>query len=67
MSDGRRRRIAAAGGVCGAGYLAANQLLPSIPEFFLGILLGTGIVLMLAGMLPEGALEKLRKWKGRGA
>lgn len=66
MRDERRTWLAAAGGICGAAYLAANQLVPSIPDILMGLLLGLGAVLMMIGLLPEEARERLRKWKRRG-
>lgn len=61
-----RRKLAAAGGLLGAAYLTVNRLLPTIPEFLLGLLLGLGIVFMVTGLLPEENWRKLRKWKHRG-
>lgn len=66
MRDERRTWLAAAGGICGAAYLAANQLVPSIPDILMGLLLGLGAVLMMIGLLPEEARKRLRKWKYRG-
>lgn len=66
MRNERRTWLAAAGGICGAAYLAANQLVPSIPDILMGLLLGLGAVLMMIGLLPEEARKRLRKWKRRG-
>lgn len=66
MRDERRTWLAAAGGICGAAYLAANQLALSIPDILMGLLLGLGAVLMMIGLLPEEARKRLRKWKRRG-
>ena len=61
-----KRWFAAVGGLCGAAYLVSNRLLPALPEFLLGLLLGVGIVFMIVGLLPEENWRKLRKWKRRG-
>lgn len=66
MRNERRTWLAAAGGICGAAYLAANQLVPSIPDILMGLLLGLGAVLMMIGLLPEEARKRLRKWQRRG-
>lgn len=62
----RKRKFAMLGGLCGAVYLAANRLLPSLPEVLLGAVLGLGIVFFVAAMLPEKTARKTRKWKRRG-
>ena len=66
MKMEKQRRLAAIGGLCGAAYLTLNRLWPSVPEFLLGLLLGLGLVCLLAGLLPEENWRKLRKCKRRG-
>ena len=66
MRTERQKRFAAIGGLCGAAYLVCNRLLPSLPEFLLGLLLGLGLVCLVAGLLPGENWRKLRKWKRRG-
>lgn len=66
MKTTAQRRFALMGGVFGAIYLVLNDLLPSFPEFLLGLLLGLGLVLLVLGLLPEENWRKLRKWKRRG-
>lgn len=66
MKQEKRNRFAVAGGLCGSAYLILNNLLPSVPEFLLGLLLGLAVVFMIEGLLPEAEAEKLRKWKRRG-
>jgi len=66
MKTEKQRRFAVIGGLCGAAYLTLNNLLPSVPELLLGLLLGLGVVFLLLGLLPEETLRKLRKWKHRG-
>ena len=61
-----QKRFAAAGGLCGAAYLTLNNLLPSLPDFLLGLLVGLALVFMVTGMLPEEKWRKLREWKRRG-
>lgn len=65
MSE-RKRKFAMLGGLCGAVYLLANRLLPSLPEVLLGVVLGLGIVFFVAAMVPEKRARKSRKWKRRG-
>ena len=62
----RKRKFAMIGGLCGAAYLMANRLLPSLPEALMGTVLGLGIVFFIAAMLPEKSAKKVRKWKHRG-
>ena len=66
MNTEKQRWFAAAGGLLAAAYLALNNLLPSPPEFLLGLLLGLRAALMLTGLLPAEAWRKLRKRKRRG-
>ena len=47
MKTEEQRPFAAAGGLCGAAYLAANRLLPGLPELLLGLLLGLGLALLV--------------------
>ena len=61
-----KRKMALTGGLCGAAYLTANNLLPDLPDFLLGLILGLGLVFLLLGLLPERTLAKLRRWKRRG-
>lgn len=65
MSE-RKRKFAMLGGLCGAVYLLANRLLPSLPEVLMGAALGLGIVFFILSLLPEKAAKKVRKWKRRG-
>ena len=62
----RKRKFAMVGGLCGAVYLVAKRLLPSLPEVLMGAVLGLGIVFFIAAMVPEKSAKKLRKWKRRG-
>ena len=62
----RKRKFAMVGGLCGAVYLVANRLLPSLPEVLMGAVLGLGIVFFIAAMVPEKSAKKVRKWKRRG-
>lgn len=62
----RQRKFAMLGGLFGAIYLAANNLLPSLPEVLLGAMLGLGIVFFILALLPEKTARKTRKWKHRG-
>lgn len=64
MKTEKQRKFAAAGGLCGAFYLVNG--LWNLPDFIMGIVLGVAIVLLALALLPEEALEKLRKWKRRG-
>lgn len=66
MRNGRQRHLAAVGGLCGAAYLTFNNVLPSVPDFLLGVLVGLALVFMVTGMLPEENWRKLREWKRRG-
>lgn len=66
MKTEKQRRLAMAGGLCGAAYLALTNVMPGIPELLLGLLLGLCIVLMIGGLLPEETWRKLRRWKRRG-
>jgi len=66
MKTEKQRRFAVIGGLCGAAYLATDNLLPGVPDFLLGLLLGLGVVFLLLGLLPEETCRKLRKWKHRG-
>ena len=62
----RKRKCAMIGGLCGAVYLLANRLLPSLPEVLMGAVLGLGIVFFVAAMVPEKSSKKAWKWKRRG-
>ena len=66
MKMEKQKLLAAVGCLCGAAYLTLNHLLPSLPDFLLGLLLGLGLTLMVTGMLPAEGWRKLRKWKRRG-
>ena len=66
MRTERQKRFAAIGGLCGAAYLVCNRLLPTLPEFLLGLLLGLTMVFLLVGLLQQENWRKLRKWKRRG-
>lgn len=66
MKTGRQKRLAAVGGASGAAYLAMNNLLPSAPDFLMGLLLGLGAVGMILGLMPEERLDFLRRRKQRG-
>lgn len=66
MKTAAQRRFALAGGIFGAVYLVLNDLLPSLPELLLGLLLGLGMVFLLLGLLPGEGWRRLRKWKRRG-
>lgn len=65
MSE-RTRKFAMVGGLCGAAYLLANRLLPSLPEVLMGAVLGLGIVFFVVAMVPEKSSKKAWKWKRRG-
>ena len=65
MSE-RKRKFAMVGGLCGAVYLLANRLLPSLPDVLMGVVLGLGIVFFVAAMVPEKSSKKAWKWKRRG-
>ena len=65
MSE-RKQKFAMLGGLCGAVYLVANRLLPSLPEVLMGAVLGLGIVFFVAAMVPEKPAKKAWKWKRRG-
>lgn len=62
----RKRGYAMAGGLFGAAYLAANNLLPGVPEVLMGAVLGLGVLFFVLALLPEKTTRKLRKWKRRG-
>lgn len=62
----RKQKFALAGGALGVAYLAVNHALPGLPDLLMGLILGLGIVFLALSLLPEEALEKLRKWKRRG-
>ena len=68
--DRKRRRLAALGALMGALYLIANNTLPGIPDFLMGLVLGVAMVFLLASLLPEAAMARIREWKrkwlGRG-
>ena len=66
MKMEKRRRFAAVGGLCGAAYLVSNGPLLTAPDLLLGLLLGLGLAFMTMGLLPEEAVNRLRKWKRRG-
>ena len=58
-----KKKFAAAGGLLGLLYLAANNLLPGIPEFLMGFVLGIAMVFLLASLLPDTAMVRIRDWK----
>jgi len=60
----KQQKCAMAGGLCGAFYLANDFW--NLPDFIMGIVLGAAVLLLALALLPEKALEKLRKWKRRG-
>lgn len=73
--DGKRKRIALAGGLFGLLYLLSNGLLLPLElpaqalgglDLVKGFLVGLGLALIGVSLLPEAQLEKLRKWKHRG-
>ena len=66
FANDQKRKFAVTGGLFGAAYLASNQLLPGLPDFLMGLILGLGMVFLVLSLLPEEALEKIRKWKHRG-
>ena len=66
MDNKKKRTFAVLGGLFGAAYLAANHLLPGIPDFLMGVILGLTMVFLVMSLLPEGDLDKIRKWKRRG-
>ncbi|MDE7219890.1 MAG: hypothetical protein K2O45_09750 [Oscillospiraceae bacterium] len=61
-----KRKFAMAGGLCGVIYLAANNLLPGVPDVLMGAALGLGCLFFIAALLPEKTAKKIRKWKRRG-
>ena len=66
MENKKNRALTALGGLFGAAYLAANHLLPGLPDFLMGLILGLALVCLVMGLLPEETLAKIRKWKRRG-
>ena len=58
-----KKKFAAAGGLLGLLYLAANNLLPGIPDFLMGFVLGIAMVFLLASLLPDTAVVRIRDWK----
>lgn len=58
-----KKKFAAAGGLLGLLYLAANNLLPGIPDFLMGFVLGIAMVFLLASLLPDTAMVRIRSWK----
>lgn len=62
----RQRTFALLGGLFGLLYLAANGLLPGVPEILMGAVLGLGCLCFIAALLPEKTARKIRKWKRRG-
>lgn len=66
MKGSKQKHFALLGGLLGAVYLTVNNLLPSVPELLLGLLLGLGMALIAVGLLPEAGWRRLRKWKRRG-
>lgn len=58
-----RKKFAAIGAVTGILYLVANNTLPGIPDFLMGFVLGIAMVFLLASLLPEAAMARIRKWK----
>ena len=55
-----KKKFAAAGGLLGLLYLAANNLLP---DFLMGFVLGIAMVFLLASLLPDTAMVRIRDWK----
>ena len=58
-----KKKFAAVGGLLGLLYLAANNLLPGIPDFLMGFVLGIAMVFLLASLLPDAAVVRIRDWK----
>lgn len=58
-----KKKFAAAGGLLGLLYLAANNVLPGIPDFLMGFVLGIAMVFLLASLLPDTAMVRIRDWK----
>ena len=58
-----KKKFAAAGGLLGLLYLAANNVLPGIPDFLMGFVLGIAMVFLLASLLPDTAVVRIRDWK----
>ena len=66
MRSEQQRRLAALGGLSGAAYLAINYVTPGVPDVLLGLLAGLSMTMLITGMLPQEAWQKLRRWKRRG-
>lgn len=58
-----KKKFAVAGGLLGLLYLAANNVLPGIPDFLMGFVLGIAMVFLLASLLPDAAMVRIRSWK----
>ena len=50
----------------GAAYLAVNNLLPGLLDFFMGLLIGLSILFLLFSLFQSEVLQKIREWKHRG-
>ena len=62
----RKRKYAMLGGLLGVSYLVVNNLLPGVPDFLMGVVLGLAVVFFVLALLPEKAARKVRKWKRSG-
>jgi len=62
----KQRKFAMLGGTFGVIYLMARNLLPSLPDVLMGVILGLGILFFVMALLPEKTRKKIRKWKRRG-
>ena len=55
-----KEQFAVIGGLFGTAYLP-----PGLPDFLTSLILGLGLIAITLDLLPEKALERLRKWKRR--
>lgn len=62
MSE-RQRKCAMLGGLWGAAYLFAQNVLS---DFLLGVVLSVAGIFFMAALLPDKSVKKIRKWKRRG-
>lgn len=60
-----REKFAAIGGLFGTACLLSLYLPPGLPDFLIGLILGLALIAITMSLLPEGAPERLRKWKRR--
>ena len=60
-----REQFAVIGCLFGTAYLLSLYLPPGLPDFLTGLILGLGLIAITLDLLPERALERLRKWKRR--